>query len=70
MTRSPFKRKWHLGRLAVTVKATPKSALWGRFGSGWNWAVGVKVGGCTAIVDLLVLPVRFDYDGLTSGERP
>lgn len=29
-----------------------------RFGGGWNWKVGVSVGGTTVLIDLLVGTIR------------
>lgn len=28
--------------------------LWGRFGGGWNWKLGVQIGGTTTIISLFV----------------
>lgn len=35
-----------------------KDNLWGRFGGGWNWKLGIDVGGTTVIVNLLVATLR------------
>jgi hypothetical protein len=32
--------------------------LWGRFGGGWNWKVGIQIGGSSAIINLLVFEIR------------
>jgi len=35
------------------------SDLWGRFGGGWNWKVGIQVGGSSVIITLLTFSIRF-----------
>ena len=53
------KRKIKIGRLHITYERRSKDNLWGRFGGGWNWHIGVEVGGKTVIVSLLVCFIRF-----------
>lgn len=31
--------------------------LWGRFGGGWNWKVGIQAGGTTIVFSLLICEV-------------
>ena len=45
----------------LTYQHRDKTAPMGRFGGGWQWQVGVQVGGKTAIVNLLVASVRIDW---------
>lgn len=52
-------RKFKLGRVAVTYNRRSSKNLWGRFGAGWNWKLGVSIGSTTVIVDLLVASLRF-----------
>lgn len=55
--------------LVVTIRRRRHDAPGGRFGGGWQWAVGAYGGGRTLIVNLLVLSIRFtmererDYPG-------
>lgn len=44
--------------MRASVSRRPKSALWGRFGGGWNWSLGFQAGGRTLIVNLLTFSVR------------
>jgi hypothetical protein len=34
--------------------------IWGRFGGGWQWEVGVQVGTSSVIINLLVCSLRID----------
>ena len=34
--------------------------LWGRFGGGWNWALGFTLGSRTLILNLLVVSLRVE----------
>lgn len=34
--------------------------LWGRFGGGWNWKLGVMIGGTTVILDILIFSIRIN----------
>ena len=49
-----------IGRLKITYRWRSKNCLWGRFGGGWNWELGVQVGGHTAIINLLVCSIRIE----------
>jgi len=51
-------RKLKIGRVRIKYERRFKSNLWGRFGGGWNWKVGVQAGGNTVIIDLLVAMLR------------
>lgn len=48
--------------LVVTVRQRRHDAPGGRFGGGWQWAVGAYGGGRTLIVNLLVLSIRFELE--------
>jgi len=43
-----------IGRWKFTFNWRSKKNLWGRFGGGWNWNLGVKASGSTIILNLLV----------------
>ena len=55
-----MERRWkfRIGRLECSYRRRPKSMLMGRFGAGWNWKLGVSIGGNTAIFDLLIASIR------------
>jgi hypothetical protein len=54
------RREWAIAGYRVRYEhGSPRNA-WGRFGGGWNWNVGVQVGGSTVIVNLLVASLRID----------
>ena len=53
----------------VRWKHTPPDAPMGRFGGGWQWAVGVKVGGAgTILVELLVGSLIIDRPDPPDGQ--
>jgi hypothetical protein len=35
---------------------------WGRFGGGWNWKLGIAIGGSTVMVDLIFGMVTFSME--------
>ena len=40
----------------------------GRFGGGWNWCIGVEVGGSTVILNCLVFYLRFNWRSRETSE--
>lgn len=60
-------RAW-LWRLHVRLSWRDADGLMGRFGGGWNYKLGVQVGGSTVIVSLVLFDLRFAWyssDGKT-----
>jgi hypothetical protein len=53
-------------RLKISTRARKSRALWGRFGGGWNWVLGLQLSGFerrgTLILNLLVRSFRLDWD--------
>lgn len=47
--------------ISVRVTARSRHAPMGRFGGGWQWAVGFQLGGGTLILRLLVFSVVIDW---------
>ena len=47
-------RTWWVWRLRVTVDWRSRDCLFGRFGGGWNWRLGLQAGGRTLAFHLLV----------------
>ena len=56
--RLEIRKSWELWRFRVTFSWRSKKNLWGRFGGGWNWKLGVMVGGSDIILDILVFSLR------------
>lgn len=46
--------------MRIRIASNKKTAVFGRFGGGWNWALGFKAGGPSLIIFLLVFAVRID----------
>lgn len=59
--------KRRLGRIEVTFKWRSKSNFMGRFGGGWNWVLGLQIGGKTLIINILVCSVRIAWTTKTTG---
>ena len=57
--REGVQRIVRLWRLEVRYERRFKSNLWGRFGGGWNWKLGIQAGRRTVIVNLLVSSLTF-----------
>ena len=47
-----------IGRVKINFNMRSAEGYMGRFGGGWNWKLGVMVGGRTVIVSLLVADLR------------
>lgn len=58
-----FKRKLCLGRMriGINMRRGPSHSALGRFGGGWNWKLGLAVGGTTVLLFLFVLTVTFSW---------
>lgn len=54
-------RQWRFGALKVSLSIRSAKCPMGRFGGGWNWKLGIMVGGRTTILSLLVADLRFDW---------
>lgn len=53
-----YDKRFHVGRINVKINQRSRRSRMGRFGGGWQWKVGVMVGGRTVIISLLVLDIR------------
>lgn len=53
--------KRQVGRLRMKFEWRRVHKCWGRFGGGWNWKVGVQVGGRTILIELLVCSVSLSW---------
>lgn len=56
-----IRRELALGRLRVSYRRRPGTMLWGRFGGGWQWALGFRSGGSTLLLQLLVCEVTLSW---------
>lgn len=52
-------KKARIGRVTLGFEwRSAKQNFMGRFGGGWNWALGFQAGGSTILIRLLVCTVR------------
>lgn len=58
--RDEIRKQVKIWKLKITFRWRSKNNLWGRFGGGWNWKLGIMAGGKTVIVSLFVCEVIFD----------
>jgi hypothetical protein len=56
-----------LWRLKIHYSHRSPASWMGRFGGGWNWALGIRVGGRCVLLQLLILEISFNW--LTAEER-
>lgn len=57
----PFTKHCKLWKFKITLDHQTPSSIWGRFGGGWNWMLGIRVGGHTLMIHLLILSIRIEY---------
>jgi len=50
-----------IGKFKIKAEYLARNPVFGRFGGGWNWNLGVQVGGSTVIINLLIFRVRVEY---------
>jgi len=57
-------KRWRIGRLSFAFSWRSKHSPSGRFGGGWNWKLGLQLGGSTLILSLLTfeLTARINRD--------
>ncbi|GAG70054.1 unnamed protein product [marine sediment metagenome] len=60
-----IRKKFTVGRLEIEFRWRSKKNLMGRFGGGWNWALGFKGLGRTTIIFLLICSIRFHLKNRT-----
>ena len=49
----------HTWSLCSRFECRSRKSLWGRFGGGWNWKLGIQAGGTTIIFSMLICEVTF-----------
>lgn len=56
-----FDKRLEIGRLKIRVDMRKRNGWMGRFGGGWNWKLGISIGGSTVLIDLLVISVSISW---------
>lgn len=49
-----IREQWSIGRVDVRFSSRSSNGFMGRFGGGWNWKLGVQIGGNTMLIGLLI----------------
>lgn len=59
-TRIPnaYVRKWNMLWLDWKFECNSSKGSFGRFGGGWNWVVGIQIGGGALMINLLIASLR------------
>lgn len=52
-----MRREIRIRRLFIGYEHRSKDELWGRFGGGWNWKLGLQAGYTTLIINLLICSI-------------
>lgn len=60
-TKREIRIKKHIGRLEIEFHWRSAKNLWGRFGGGWNWKLGIDIGSTTIIIALFIFTLRFSW---------
>lgn len=58
-----IKHTTKFGKLKIRFEWRSKDNFWGRFGGGWNWKLGIQVGGHTVILSLVTFSLSFSWIG-------
>jgi hypothetical protein len=56
------KKKFKIGKYKFAYERRDKSGVMGRFGGGWQYKLGIDIGGSTVILNLLVATLRIDHE--------
>lgn len=54
-------KRWNIWCFEFKFEMKSSKGIMGRFGGGWNWKVGIQVGGKTIIIYLLVASLWISY---------
>ena len=57
--KNEIRKAVKFGRHELEFHWRSKDNLWGRFGGGWNWILGVQVGSTTVIANCLVFSLSW-----------
>ena len=58
------KTLFHRGPLHISYTRRSADLLWGRFGGGWQWALGFRMGSTTLLINLLICSVTIVWKRL------
>lgn len=47
-------KKWRVKRIEVGFSIRSSKCPFGRFGAGWNWKLGIQIGGRTILISLII----------------
>jgi len=50
-------KKWSVLGFEIKFRWRSKNNLWGRFGGGWNWALGFEASGSSINIMLLIFTI-------------
>jgi len=66
--KKEIRKVWNKGRWQIRFSWRSKENLWGRFGGGWNWALGFMKSGRTILLYLLICSVSITRKKETANE--
>lgn len=55
-----YTKKIIIKKLSIKYERRTKDECMGRFGGGWNYILGIRLGGGTIILNCLFFTIRFD----------
>lgn len=56
-----FNKNLYWGKLRINANARRNNGAMGRFGAGWNYKLGITVGGNTWMFDLVLMSVLISW---------
>ena len=56
-----WQRKWRIGRVRISAHGGSRHNFWGRFGGGWQWALGFEACRSTINLNLLICSVMVTW---------
>lgn len=57
-----IRKRFNIGKLTFSFHWGDKKSMWGRFGGGWNWALGFEYSGSTLLLNILVCSLMIYKD--------
>lgn len=58
-----FDLRGNVGKFSVRLEMRRSDGMMGRFGGGWNWKLGIQIGGSTVIISLVVASLTISRQG-------
>ena len=56
--KDEIRKRVDIGKLSIRFHWRSSKNLWGRFGGGWNWALGFKASRSTIILRFLIFSIK------------